>query len=199
LSIEIEKINLNKREAMKFKQLLGKINTIVENAPEHTEGGGVYIGDPQKPKGPSVLTDKGTFNLKLPFSVDAINSMLSGFSSRDYIDPDGITSVVKQKLNHFGLDFMCGGQLQDGENGYELVQYGSPQLGVYGQNPYDDVNVKGFKQGDGIKEKLGHSLKLIVNVQRMPTGLRKVNMMIVPTESSSYNSDSVGSDCGCMH
>jgi len=199
LSIEIEKINLNKREAMKFKQLLGKINTIVENAPEHTEGGGVYIGDPQKPKGPSVLTDKGTFNLKLPFSVDAINSMLSGFSSRDYIDPDGITSVVKQKLNHFGLDFMCGGQLQDGENGYELVQYGSPQLGVYGQNPYDDVNVKGFKQGDGIKEKLGHSLKLIVNVQRMPTGLRKVNMIIVPTETSSYNSDSVGSDCGCMH
>jgi hypothetical protein len=184
---------------MKFKQLLGKINTIVENAPEHTEGGGVYIGDPQKPKGPSVLTDKGTFNLKLPFSVDAINSMLSGFSSRDYIDPDGITSVVKQKLNHFGLDFMCNGQLQDGENGYELVQYGSPQLGVYGQNPYDDVNTKGFKQGDGIKEKLGHSLKLIVNVQRMPTGLRKVNMMIVPTESSSYNSDSIGSDCGCMH
>jgi hypothetical protein len=61
------------------------------------------------------------------------------------------------------------------------------------------VNVKGFKQGDGIKEKLGHSLKLIVNVQRMPTGLRKVNMMIVPTESSSYNNDSVGSDCGCMH
>jgi hypothetical protein len=24
-------------------------------------------------------------------------------------------------------------------------------------------------------------------------------MMIVPTESSSYNNDSVGSDCGCMH
>ncbi len=184
---------------MKFKQLLGKINTIVENAPEYTEGGGLYIGDPQAPKGGSSLTDKGTFNLNLPRSIDAINAMLSGFSSRDYIDPDGITSVVKQKLNHFGLDFMCGGQIQDGENGYELVQYGSPQLGVYGQNPYDDVNTKGFKQGDGIKEKLGYSLKLIVNVQRMPTGLRKVNMMIVPTESSSYNSDSVGSDCGCMH
>jgi hypothetical protein len=184
---------------MKFKQLLGKINTIVENAPEQTFGGGLYIGDPQAPKGPSALTDKGTFNVKLPFSIDAINALLSGLSSRDYIDPDGITSVVKQKLNHFGLDFMCNGKLQDGENSYELVQYGSPQLGVYGQNPYDDVNQKGFAQGDGIKEKLGHSLKLSVNVVRLPNGLRKVNMVILPTETSSYNGDSVGSDCGCMH
>jgi hypothetical protein len=70
---------------------------------------------------------------------------------------------------------------------------------VYGQNPYDDVNQKGFAQGDGIKEKLGHSLKLSVNVVRLPNGLRKVNMVILPTETSSYNGDSVGSDCGCMH
>ncbi len=184
---------------MKFKQLLGKINVIVENAPEHTEGGGLYIGDPQGRLGQSSLTDKGTFNLNLPRSIDAINAMLQGLCVRDYIDPDGLTSVVKQKLNHFGLVFKTCGKLQDGENGFELVQYGSPQLGVYGQNPYDDVNEKGFKQGDGIKEKLGHSLKLVVGVQRMPTGLRKVSMLIVPTETSSYNGDSAGSDCGCMH
>jgi hypothetical protein len=184
---------------MKFKELLSNIQQIVENAPEHTEGGGLYIGDPKNNLSPSALTDKGTFNLNLPRSIDAINAMLHGFSARDYIDPDGLTGVVKQKLNHFGLDFSCSGKVQDGENSYELVQYGSTQLGVYGQNPYDDVNKKGFKQGDGIKEKLGHSLKLIVNVQRLPTGLRKVNMMIVPTETSSYNSDEISSDCGCQH
>lgn len=184
---------------MKFKQLLGKITTIVENAPEHTEGGGLYIGDPQGNLGKSALSDKGTFNLKLPHSIDAINALLQGFSNRQYIDPDGLTGVVKQKLNHFGLDFMCKSPLADGENSYELVQYGSPQLGVYGQNPYEDINKTGFKQGDGIKEKLGHSLKLIINVQRMPNGLRNINMMIVPCETTSYNSDGADTGCGCMH
>jgi hypothetical protein len=184
---------------MKFKQLIQKIDVIMENAPEHTEGGGLYIGDPQGRFGPSALTDKGTFNLNLPRSIDAINAMLSGFSNRDYIDPTGVTSLIKKKLNHFGLDFMCGGNVDDGQNNYELVQYGSPQLGIYGQNPYDDVNKKGFKQGDGIKEKLGHSLNLVVNVVRQPNGLRKINATIVPTASSSYNSDMADSDCGCMH
>jgi hypothetical protein len=93
---------------------------------------------------------------------------------------------------------MCGGKVADGENRYELVQYGSPQLGVYGQNPYDDVNEKGFKQGDGIKEKLGHSLNLMINVEKMQNGLRRVSMMIVPAASSSYN-DEAGTDCGCVH
>ena len=184
---------------MKFKQLLSKINVLVENAPEHTFGGGLYIGDPQGAMKTSALTDKGTFNLKLPRSIDAINALLHTFSNKDYIDPDGLTGVVKQKLNHFGLDFSCSGKVGDGENVYELVQYGSPQLGVYGQNPYDDVNKMGFKQGDGIKEKLGHSLNLIVNVQKMPNGLRKVGMMIVPSASSSYNSDMADSGCGCQH
>lgn len=184
---------------MKFKQLLQKINPLVENAPEHTNGGGLYIGDPQGKFGQSALTDKGTFNIKLPRSIDAINALLHTFSNKDYIDPDGLTSIIQQKLNHFGFDFECDGRINDGENVFELVQYGSPQLGIYGQNPYDDVNVKGFSQGDGIKEKIGHSLNLVVNVQRMPSGLKKVNMMIVPTASSSYNSDMAGSDCGCQH
>ena len=186
---------------MKFKQLLQKITNLVENAPEHTVGGGLYIGDPEGAGKVSALTDKGTFNIQLPRSIDAINALLHTFSNKDYIDPDGVTSVVKQKLNHFGFDFMCSGKVNDGENVYELVQYGSPQLGVYGQNPFDDVNKTGFKQGDGIKEKIGHSLNLIVNVQRMPTGLRKVSMMLVPAASSSLNGDSemAGTDCGCQH
>jgi hypothetical protein len=184
---------------MKFKQLLSKINTLVENAPEHTFGGGLYVGDPQGAGKVSALSDKGTFNLKLPRSIDAINALLHTFSNRDYIDPDGLTGIVKQKLNHFGLDFSCSGRVNDGENVYELVQYGSPQLGVYGQNPYDDINKTGFKQGDGIKEKLGHSLNLVVSIQKMPNGLRKVGMMIVPAASSSYNSDMADSDCGCQH
>lgn len=185
---------------MKFKQLLQKINPLVENAPEHTEGGGLYIGDPQGRFGPSALSDKGTHNIALPHSIDAINAMLSAFSNRDYIDPMGVTSIVKRKLNHFGFDFMCGNDLQDGENTFELVQYGSPQLGVFGQNPYQDINKTGFKQGDGIKEKLGHGLKLSVNVNRLPNGLRKLNIMIAPSNASepSYNAESVESDCDCM-
>jgi hypothetical protein len=184
---------------MKFKQLIANIQTLAENSGEHSEGGGgLYAGQPNP--GPSALTDKGTFNLALPRSIDAINALLYSFSNRDYIDPDGVMAVVKQKLNHFGLDFACKGGVQDGENSYELVQYGSTQLGVYGQNPYDDVNIKGFSQGDGIKEKLGHSLSLIVNVEKMPSSLRKVSMMIVPTPTSSYNTgDMVGTDCGCEH
>jgi len=181
---------------MKFKQLLNKISVIQENAPEHTNGGGLYIGDPQNADKGSALTDKGTFNIQLPRSIDAINAMLYGFSTRDYIDPDGVLAVVKQKLNHFGFDFEYKNALQDGDNVFYLVQYGSPQLGVYGQNPYDDVNEKGFKQGDGIKEKLGHSLALVVTVTKQPNSLRKVNMVIAPSDDSPVNS---GADCGCQH
>jgi len=185
---------------MKFKELIKNIRTIVENSQEHTLGGAGLYSEKER-TGPSVLTDKGTFNLGNNTSLDAINAMLIGFSSKDYIDPDGVISVIKQKLNHFGLDFACSGKLQDGENRYELVQYGSPQLGVFGQNPYADVNKTGFSQGDGIKEKMGHSLNLIATVQKQPNSLKKVNFLIVPVESSSYNSSAEGaeSDCGCDH
>jgi hypothetical protein len=181
---------------MKFKQLLNKIAVLKENAPEHTYGGGLFIGDPQNQTKGSALTDKGTFNIKLPHSLDAINAMLYGFSTREYIDPDGILAVVKQKLNHFGFDFAYKSSLQDGSNVFELVQYGSPQLGVYGQNPYDDVNQTGFSQGDGIKEKLGHSLSLVVTVTKQPNFLKKVTMVIAPSADSSLES---GAACGCQH
>ena len=175
---------------MKFKTLLSKITTLSENSGEHTMGGGLFIGDPQAPRTPSPLTDKGTFNLKLPRSIDAINSLLYGLSQRDYVDPDSILNVVKEKLNHFGLDFKYEARLQDGENSYKLYQYGSPYLGVYGQNPYEDINKTGFNQGDGISEKMGHGLKLLATVIKQPNSLRKVQMVIVPDMSSNEN-------CGC--
>jgi hypothetical protein len=176
---------------MKFKQLLKKIEPINENSGEHTFGGGLFIGDPQAPTKPSPLTDKGTFNLKLPRSIDAINAMLYGLSQRDYIDPDNVLNVVKQKLNLFGIDFEYKSAVLDGENTYKLYQYGSPYIGVYGQNPYEDINKTGFKQGDGISDKLGHGLKLVATVIKQPNSLRKVQMIIVPDVGSNEN-------CGCM-
>lgn len=187
---------------MKFKTLLTKIQSLTENSGEHTFGGGLYIGDPQGKFGPSALTDKGTFNIQLPNSIDAINAMLAGFSAKDYLDPAGMLSVVKQKLNHVGFDFdpKMAQKVDAGAEAMKipLVQYGSPQLGVYGQNPYDDVNVKGFNQGDGITEKLGHGLSLMVSVNKNPNGLKRMNILIVP---SNENSDVMSgeSDCGCMH
>jgi|TARA_R110000868_G_scaffold156865_1_gene383940 hypothetical protein len=185
---------------MKFKQLLSKIDTLHENAPEHTFGGGLYIGDAGRGS-LSALSDKGTFNIKLPHSIDAINAMLSAFSSKDYIDPEGVLAVVKLKLNHFGFDFDAKNckkaENQDGVTNFPLVQYGSPQLGVYGQNPYDDVNKKGFNQGDGITEKLGHGLQLSVSVQKNPNGLRRVFLVIAPSEPNQEVGGST--DCGCMH
>jgi hypothetical protein len=185
---------------MKFKQLLTKIQSLKENAPEASPGGGgLFVGGESQPK--SALTNKGTFNIKLPRSLDAINAMLQAFSSKDYVDPDEVIGIIKQKLNHFGFDFAHKNSLQDGDNTFQLVQYGSPQLGVYGQNPYDDVNEKGFKQGDGIKEKLGHSLDLLVNVQKGPNMLRKLNIMIVPAVENSIRDVDNGTDpdCGCQH
>jgi hypothetical protein len=180
---------------MKFKQLLSKIESLQENAPEATFGGGLYIGDVGRGD-QSALTNKGTFNLKLPHSIDAINALLSGFSMKDYIDPSSVIGVVKQKLNHFGLDFDHKNmEHSEGDNiHFKLFQYGSPQIGVYGQNPYDDVNKKGFKQGDGITEKLGHGLDLVASITKSPNGLRRLQLTIVP--SISLDSES---DCGCMH
>jgi hypothetical protein len=178
---------------MKFKQLLQKLEKpIMENSGEHTNGGGLFIGDPNAPTLPSALTDKGTFNIKLPRSLDAINALLYGLSQKDYIDPDSVLNIVKQKLNHFGFDFEYKNALNDGENTFKLFQYGSPQLGVYGQNPYEDVNKTGFSQGDGIKDKLGHGLNLSVNIVKQPNMLRKVQLIIVPDNGGDEN-------CGCMH
>jgi hypothetical protein len=186
---------------MKFKQLLTKIQSLQENAPEATFGGGLFIGDPQGKFGASALSNKGTFNLKLPRSIDAINAMLQAFSAKDYVDPDEVLGVIKQKLSHFGFDFEMKTALNDGDNIFQLVQYGSPQLGVYGQNPYDDVNKMGFKQGDGIKEKLGHSLDLLVNIQRGSNMLRKLTVMIIPADPNSIRDvdNGVTPDCGCNH
>ena len=177
---------------MKFKELLQQTGPITENSGEQTFGGGLFIGDPQDPKMPSALTDKGTFNIQLPRSIDAINALLYGLSQRDYIDPDHVLNVVKQKLNHFGFDFQQQNALQDGDNVIKLYQYGSPYLGVYGQNPYDDVNKTGFSQGDGIKEKLGHGLSLVASVVKQPNMLRKVQMVIVPDMTGEPG-------CGCSH
>lgn len=185
---------------MKFKNLLKNINTLAEEAGEHTFGGGLFVGDPQQPGGSTILTDKGTFNLDLPRHIDAVNAMLYSFTNRDFIDPTTVLGVVKNKLNVVGLDFLMPKQtLSDGLSTFDLVQYGSPQLGVYGQNPYEDINEKGFKQGDGIKEKLGHSLALTVTVTKQPNHLRRVQMVIVPTETSAVNADSRSNDCGCQH
>jgi len=185
---------------MKFKQLLTKIQNLQENAPEASPGGGgLFVGCQGTP--PSALSNKGTFNIKLPRSLDAINALLQGFSSRDYVDPDEVVGIIKIKLNHFGFDFEQKNKLEDGDNVFQLIQYGSPQLGVYGQNPYDDVAKKGFKQGDGIKEKLGHSLDMVVNVSKGPNMLRKLNIMIVPAVENSIRDVDNGTDpdCGCQH
>lgn len=177
---------------MKFKQLIKKLQPLVENSGEQTFGGGLFIGDPSAPQLPSTLTDKGTFNIQLPRSIDAINALLFAFSQRDYVDPDHVLNIIKQKLNHFGFDFKMQTALQDGQNLIKLYQYGSPYIGVYGQNPYDDVSKKGFAQGDGISDKLGHGLNLSVTVIKQPNMLRKVQFMIVPAMGDSE-------DCGCMH
>lgn len=177
---------------MKFKQLIQNLNktTIKENAGEHTFGGGLYIGDPQGKLGQSPLTNQGTFNLQLPRQLDAINAMLYTFNQHAYIDPDSVLGVVKQKLNMVGLDFkQPRNRLPEGTTVIDLVQYGSPDLGVYGQNPYDDVNKKGFKQGDGIKEKIGHSMGLSITLSKQPNHLTKVEITMIPTATSSFNAD----------
>lgn len=176
---------------MKFKQLLNITGPIHENSGEQTFGGGLFIGDPSAPKLPSALTDKGTFNIKLPRSLDAINSLLYSLGQKDFVDPDSVLNTVKQKLNHFGFDFQQINSLPDGETKIKLYQYGSPYIGVYGMTPYANVDETGFTS-DGITEKLGHGLVLSVNVMKQPNHLRKVQMVIIPDNVSD-------SDCGCAH
>jgi hypothetical protein len=91
--------------------------------------------------------------------------------------------------------------IQQGENMVRipLVQYGSPQLGIYGQNPYEDVNKTGFSQGDGIKEKLGHGLDLVVSINKNPNGLRRMGLIIAPSGGNTEIGAHGESDCGCMH
>jgi hypothetical protein len=176
---------------MKFKELLTITGPIYETAGEQTMGGGLFIGDPQKPSGPSVLTNKGTFNIKLPRSLDAINALLYGLGQKDFVDPDSALNVIKQKLNHFGFDFQQTNSLPDGETKIKLYQYGSPYIGVYGMTPHADVNKTGFST-DGISDKLGHGLVLVINVVKQPNFLRKVQMVIIPDNADSAN-------CGCAH
>lgn len=176
---------------MKFKELLQITGPLHENSGEQTFGGGLFIGDPSAPKLPSTLTDKGTFNIRLPRSLDAINALLFAMGQKDFVDPDSVLNVVKRKLNHFGFDFQQTNSLSDGETKIKLYQYGSPYIGVYGMTPHADVNQTGFSS-DGITEKLGHGLVLVVNVVKQPNYLRKVNMVIIPDNVEAV-------DCGCAH
>lgn len=176
---------------MKFKELLKITGPLYEYSGEQTFGGGLFIGDPSKPNLPSTLTDKGTHNIKMPRSLDAINALLYAMGEKDFVDPDAVLNNVKRKLNHFGFDFQQQNSLPDGETKLKLYQYGSPYIGVYGMTPYADVNKTGFSS-DGISEKLGHGLVLSINVVKQPNFLRRVQMVIIPDNAEA-------SDCGCVH
>lgn len=151
---------------MHYKTLFEKaVNSLAEHVilyedgGEYAEGGSLNAGAVNQG---NALTDFGTYRIEFPKAFRAVQAFLSNYSGKPVLDPEGLLSVVKMKLNILGLDFKYNNQqLPMGIHMFKLFQGGSPDLGVVGQKFGQDMNKEPIVNGDdGITSKLGHPLFL---------------------------------------
>lgn len=175
---------------MKFKELTNKIQNLQEmGGGEHTEGGSLQGGDPRN-AGQSLLSNFGTHRLEHDAMLDRLNAFLAAYSGKEFLDPEGALSVLKNKLNIIGLDFKPT-RLAPGMNVFKLYQYGSPALGVFGihKNLQTDLTKEPFNSTAGLDESF--DINLVIMVEKTPNYLVKFNMKAVRSGEEA--------DCGCQH
>jgi hypothetical protein len=159
---------------MKFKALTQKL---FENE-ENFSGGLGQPGEPTRTSR-SAVSDIGAFRIENGEQFERINSFLSAFGSRDYIDPKGAIALLRAKLNLVGLDFKFTMQtpLNVGENIFQVTRYG----GTFGTTPDHDLLKDGFLVTDGIKEfNGGIGMELHVNVSKNKRKLYVLDIFLAP-------------------
>jgi len=156
----------------KYKELQEKIQTLSEG--QYVAGGAAR----------SAHSDFGVHRIEDENQILRLNSFLSAFTQREFLEPKTAIAQMKHKLNLAGLDF-------DWDNGSNVKTEEAMELplkrwgGSFGTIPTHDLK-KGFYTSDNISEYNGGvSLALKVDVLRDDDGLYEIDAKIIPHEGET--------------
>jgi hypothetical protein len=123
----------------------------------------------------------GLHELDKPEMIERINAFIAAFLSNvpqaGTLDPRGLLVQLRVELNKIGLDFKYDGKHYPQEHmEFSLTQFGG-RKGI-------DNNAKKLED-DGIEHRLGHKLKLVMDMNHPPEmGFHKIEAKVVSGEGS---------------
>ena len=151
-----------------YKEIQEQIATITEG--QETVGGAAR----------SAHSDFGVHRTENPEQVIRLNSFLTAFTQREFIEPKSAVSLLRHKLNLAGLDF-------DWDNSSEISTNESTKLplkrwgGSFGTTPTHNLLKQGFYTSDNISEfNNGVGLALKLDVFQDDDGLYEIDAKIIP-------------------
>jgi len=149
-----------------YKELRTDLTAITEG--EETVGGAAR----------SAHSDYGIHRIDDPEQHSRLNSFISSFTHKEFIEPKAAMAQLRHKFNLAGLDFKWDNTSNFDESNATILpisRYG----GTFGTTPEHDLS-NGFQVTDGIKEfNNGVALSLSVNTHPGKNGLIKLDAEIV--------------------
>jgi hypothetical protein len=138
----------------------------------------------------------GLHELDKPEMIERINAFIAAFLSNvpqaGTLDPRGLLVQLRVELNKIGLDFKYDGKHYPQEHmEFSLTQFGG-RKGI-------DNNAKKLED-DGIEHRLGHKLKLVMDMNHPPEmGFHKIEAKVVSGEGSGEPSHDGGSEAASTY
>jgi hypothetical protein len=132
----------------RFKELRNEITEIQE---EHSEGGGFGYDPTLKSTGRSAHPYVQPTNYDDSHEMHKINSFISAFCSKSYVDPRSALYLLRAKLNLTGVDFKVDRSTKLEPNvdySFPLKRFG----GTFGTSPEHDLK-QGFEETNGFGDK----------------------------------------------
>jgi hypothetical protein len=138
----------------------------------------------------------GLHEIDKPEMIERINAFIVAFLSNvpqaGTVDPRGLLVQLRVELNKIGLDFKYDGKHYPQEHmEFHLTQFG-------GRKGIDNNGKK--LEDDGITHRVGHSLKLVMDMQHPPeTGFHSIQAKVVAGEGAGEPSYEGGSEAASTY
>ena len=129
----------------RFKELRSEITE------ENSEGGGFGYDPVLQSKGRSANPDVKPVSYDDEFGMHAMNSFITAFCAKSYVDPRSALYLLRAKLNLTGVDFDLNRASElslDTQYQFPLKRYG----GTFGTSPSHDLK-NGFEVTNGFNGK----------------------------------------------
>lgn len=138
----------------------------------------------------------GLHELDKPEMIERINAFIMAFLSNvpqsGTVDPRGLLVQLRVELNKIGLDFKYDGKHYPDEHmEFHLTQFG-------GRKGIDNNGKK--LEDDGISHRLGHGLKLVMDMQHPPeTGFHSIQAKVVEGDAPAEKPHEGGSEAASTY
>lgn len=138
----------------------------------------------------------GLHEIDKPEMIERINAFIVAFLSNvpqaGTVDPRGLLVQLRVELNKIGLDFKYDGKHYPQEHmEFHLTQFG-------GRKGIDNNGKK--LEDDGISHRLGHSLKLVMDMQHQPEiGFHTIQAKVVEGDAPQEQPKEGGSEAASTY